>query len=331
MQLTGILGQLKNETEKRMVTEVQGGILNLTGSLKEFAVTITRSYEETIEKTQSKSMSLLDGFRNMAQRAREFANNLRTLRDMGLDPMLFNQLVQAGVEAGGETAQALIEGGSGTILEINSLFQEIDGIGASLGEEVAATLYGAGVDMTNGLLAGIKSQQEELMELARSMGQAFTDEFNSRISIAVEKPVAAAKAASDAAAAAVPDITKIDVAGIAQLNAYLKNASSALGVVKGASTIAGINTKIGVVEQLRDELLMGAKLDLSGIQAGLSSADLIAAAKSSGSQTVTQVYNVNYSGSSNLVTAYQDGVSFAQGLQTAVAANPNLQVEVFGR
>jgi hypothetical protein len=331
LQLTSLFGSIKKNTETVTVTDVKTGMVSISNSMKEFAVSITRSYEETIDNTVSKSEGLLQGFRDMAQRAREFAVNLEKLRSMGLNGALFDQLVRAGVTASGETAQALVDGGQDSLDEINNLFVEINDLGASMGEEVAATLHGSGIDMVDGLLAGIKSKREELLEEARAMGQAFSDEFNSRVSIAIEKPVAAAKAASDAAAAAVPKIEEIDLAGIQKLNAFLANASKSLGVVKGAGTIAGINTKIDVVEQLRDELLMGGKLDLSGIRSGLSSADLIAAAKASGSQVVNQVFNITAPASSSLVGQYQGGVAFAQGLQTAVAANPNLQVEVFGR
>lgn len=275
LQLSQIFNSLKTETEKRTVTETQRGIAKLGDSLREFEVVVTRSYEETIEKVQDKTAGLLDGFRDMAQKSRDFAANLQKLRALGLDPMLFDQLVQAGVIAGGETAQALVDGGEETIAEINGLFQEINQLGADLGEEIATTMYGAGIDLTNGLLEGIKSQQEAMLELARSMAEAFSAEFNSRINIAIEKPVAAAKKIADDAAAAVPKIEDIDIAGLAQLNAYLENAGTALAKVKTDVVKAGISTKIAAVEELKKDILAGAKFDLSGIEKGLTSAELV--------------------------------------------------------
>lgn len=330
LQLTQLFSQLKTETETRTVTEVQRGVAKLGDSLKEFEITVTRSYEETIQGVQSKTTGLLQGFRDMAQRSRDFAENLRKLRELGLDPMLFDQLVRAGVIAGGETAQALVDGGSETITEINGLFTEINQLGADLGEEVAVTMYGAGIDLTNGLLEGIKSQQDELLALARSMAESFSAEFASRISIAIEKAVAAARAAADAAQAAVPNLPDVDIAGLAQLNDYLANAEKALGVVTGTEAIAGIQEKMRAVQGLKDLLLAGEELDLSGIQSGLSTGDLLDAVERA-KGTTTNVYNVSYGGSGNRVTSYADGIAFAEGIAAANASNPNLQIEVFGR
>ena len=328
--LTSLFGKLKTETEKRTVTEVSKGIVELENGLKEFAVTVTKSYEETVDTTQDKSKGLLDGFREMAAKARAFAENLQKLKALGLDPMLFNQLVEAGVEAGGETAQALVDGGSETITEINSLFQEIDGIGKDLGEQVAETLYGAGIDMSMGLLDGIASERENLLALARDMAEAFNAEFTSRVSTAVEKPVQQAKQAAEAAQAAVPAIEDIDIAGLAQLNEYLRNAGEALQKVSSEAVKAGISTKIGVVESLKQDVLAGMRFDLGGITRGLSSADLTAAALATGSPTVNNTYNVTVQSSGSKATAYSEGLAFANGLTAAVESNPNLSTQFTG-
>jgi predicted nucleic acid-binding Zn-ribbon protein len=328
--LTSLFGQLKNETEKRTVTEVTQGIVELSSSLKEFNVTVTREYEETIDTVINKSEGLLDGFRSMAEKARSFADNLRKLQDMGLDPQLFNQLVQAGVEAGGETAQALVDGGSDTITEINSLFGEINALGADLGEEVAATLYGTGIDMANGLLEGIRSKQAELENLAVSMAQAFNDSFAAKVSIAVQAPVAAAEKAYQEAAAAVPKIEDIDLAGLAQLDAFIKNAEKSLDVITNPTTAAGVLFKQDLAEQLYQDVLSGAKLDLSGITSGLSSEAFLEAAKSTGSTTINNTYNVSVDGGASKADAYSTGQAYASGLATFNSANGNVSAAIYG-
>lgn len=295
LQLTTLFGQLKSETEKRTVTEVQKGIAKLGDSLREFEITVTRSYKETVEGVQDKTTGLLQGFRDMAQKSREFAENLRKLEQMGLDPMLFDQLVKAGVIAGGETAQALVDGGKETVEEISDIFAEINTLGADLGEEIAVTMYGAGIDMTNGLLEGIASEQERLLELARTMAEAFSAEFNSRINIAVQKPVDAFEKIADDAGAAVPKLEDIDIAGLAQLNAYLENAGTALAKVKTDVVKAGIETKIAAVEDLKKDILKGARFDLRGIERGLTSAELVGRVEALRTPTpvvVNNTYNI---------------------------------------
>ena len=183
--LVSLLGQIENKTSKITVTEMTEGMVTLNSSLKEFKVTLTRSFEEAEAETVDKTTKLISDFRNIAEKARAFAQNLRTLRDMGLNPMLFNQLVEAGVEAGGETAQALVDGGAETVNEVSALFAEIDSLGAGLGEEVASTMYGAGVDMSNGLIEGLKSQAEAIKNAAESLATGFADAFTAKIDAAV--------------------------------------------------------------------------------------------------------------------------------------------------
>lgn len=331
LQLTTLFGQLKNETEKRTVTEVQRGIAKLGTSLREFEITVTRSYEETIEGVQDKTAGLLQGFRDMAQKSRDFAANLQKLRALGLDPMLFDQLVKAGVVAGGETAQALVDGGSETINEINGLFTEINALGAELGEDIATTMYGAGINVTNGLIAGIAAEQEKLLQQARDMADAFSKEFTSRLNIAIEKPVAAAKSAADAAQAAVPTLPTIDMAGLKTLNDYLANASAALGKVTSEVTKSGIEDKIDVIKALREDVMKGGQFNLSGITKGLSTAELTARAIATGSPTVNNTYNVTVQSTGNKSTAYAEGLAFTDGVAAANAANPSIQFEMFGR
>lgn len=289
MGLTSLFSRLKDETEKRTVTEVTKGVVRLGTSLREFGVTVTRSFEEPVKAIQNKTQALLGEFRTMADKARAFAENLRKLKQLGLDPMLFDELVQAGVIAGGETAQALVDGGSETINEINTLFGEINALGADLGEEVAATMYGTGIDMADGLLNGIRSKQQELEELARSMAEAFNREFRSLFNIQVDIAAAAAsqaaidKANADIAALGprpeLPEVPKLmDNNALAQLDTLIRNANRYAGNIKDQAKQLGALAKLDIYEQLRDAVRAGATVDMSQIRSGMSTAALQAAA-----------------------------------------------------
>lgn len=350
LQLTTLLSAIKTQTEKRTVTEMQSGMMSLTGSMKQFAVSISRSYEETIENTASKSETLLDGFRNMAEKARDFGENLRKLRAMGLDPMLFDQLVQAGVVAGGETAQALVDGGAETITEINGLFQEINAVGASLGEEVASTLYGSGIDMVDGLLAGIRSQQEQLLATARAMGEAFSAQFNSRVSIATgiatapkpkaviaeEEAIKAAEEFESPLEAAAEELVKIEeevakavtanAAALAQIDELIGGAYKALGGKLPSAFVPGIQQKLGAFEALRGDILSGAVQDISGLTKGMSSADVKALLTSTGGETVNNYYVTVEA--NNRLSGSKAGEGIVEALQTFSNQNGNFQVSL---
>jgi hypothetical protein len=135
------------------------------------------------------------GYRAVVERTREFVENLKALRALGLDPMLFNQLVEAGVEAGGETAKALVEGGSDTVNEINSLFKELDTLGAELGENTAQVMYGQGENFVNGIVEGLTAQAGELEISAKSIAEAFTTTFEEVLISGINAAIDAAEAA----------------------------------------------------------------------------------------------------------------------------------------
>ena len=291
LSITNLLDKIETKATTTTVTEIEAGTAKVGTSLRELSFTLTRQYSKVIDEVVDKSQNLVGNFKAMADRARSFGENLRRLRDLGLDPQLFAQLVQAGVEAGGETAQALVDGGAGTISEINSIFAEIDALGKDLGEEVAASLYGAGIEMGDGLLAGIASRQAELENLATAMAKAFNDKFTANVSVAVGKPVEQARQAAEAAQAAVPAISDINLDALAEVNRLIKGASDALNVVKGTTVRAGIELKQDVFEALKRDIMSGTVVDISGIQSGLSSAELIQRA-SAISPTVNNI-NIN--------------------------------------
>jgi len=336
MSLTTLFGQLKDETETRTITEVTRSVVSLAGSLRAFNVVVTRDYEETIQKVQDKTAGLLDGFRNMASKARDFAANLRTLRDMGLDPQLFNQLVQSGVEAGGETAQALVDGGSKTVSEISTIFAEINQLGADLGEEVATTLYGTGIDLVDGLIEGILSEQEKLEAAAYAMAEAFNKAFQSTLATEVGKVTnsrrdqAIADAEEQIRNIAVPEMPKINPA-LQELDKLIAGANAALGKNLSSSVRAGVTGKLGGFEALRQDIKSGSANDLGGITAGLTSAEVQAMAMATGGQTVNNYYNVTAPASTSRVDSYSNGQSFASGLAHFNSANNNVIPVITGR
>jgi hypothetical protein len=164
-------------------------------SLKEFRTALLYNFVEPIAQATSRADELVSGYRAVVERTREFVENLKTLRALGLDPMLFNQLVEAGVEAGGETAKALVEGGSDTVTEVNSLFKELDELGKELGENTAVVMYGQGENFVDGIVAGLEAQAGELEISAKSIAEAFTTTFEQVLIDGINAAIDAAEAA----------------------------------------------------------------------------------------------------------------------------------------
>jgi hypothetical protein len=185
--LTSILSSIEAKTREITITEVTTGTASVGTALKDLQFMLKREYTETITETVNKSEALVNSFRAMAEKAKLFGDNLKKLKEMGLDPQLFSQLVQAGVEAGGETAQALVDGGQETISEISSLFKEIGAVGISVGENVAEDFYLTGETFGSALLDGIRSQQDELEILARTMAESFSNNFDIKVGNATQQ------------------------------------------------------------------------------------------------------------------------------------------------
>ena len=152
--------------------------------------------------------------------------------------------VEAGVEAGGETAQALVDGGDETILEINSLFAEINRLGADLGMDVGQTMYEAGQDLTFGLLEGIQSEQEALYDEMVALAKGLSETFRNNLDIAVEVPVAAAQAALDTATEAVEQAKQVNVGALVQIENIIRAGLKALAGPLSTEFRQGITEKV---------------------------------------------------------------------------------------
>ena len=194
-RLVGILGKVNTEAKGVDVVEFANRTVSAGTSLKEFRTALLYNFVEPIAQATSRADELVAGYRAVVERTREFVENLKTLRALGLDPMLFNQLVEAGVEAGGATAQALVEGGSDTVTEINSLFKELDELGIELGENTAQVMYGQGENFVDGIVAGLEAQAGELEISAKSIAEAFTTTFEQVLIDGINAAIDAAEAA----------------------------------------------------------------------------------------------------------------------------------------
>jgi len=192
--IVNLLRDAQQETQRVDMAKVVQDTVQAGKNMRDFRVTIISEFVEPIEDAASASDLLIDGFQGVVDRTRTFVDNLKALKELGLDPLLFNQLVEAGVEAGGETAQALVDGGSDTVTEVNSLFGELNELGTELGEETAQVMYGQGESFVDGIVEGLDSKLELLESTATTLANAFVTEFSAKLSAGVDAAIAKAEA-----------------------------------------------------------------------------------------------------------------------------------------
>lgn len=193
-RLVGVLQSIQNETDKVDVASVVKKTIQDSKGLREFEVIVTSAVIEPIKEVTSQSQKLVSGYRDIVDRTRAFVQNMKALRALGLDPTLFNELVEAGVDAGGATAVALVEGGADTVNEVNNLFAELNALGEELGEETAQVMYGQGENFVNGIVEGLTDQAEALEEQATALAEAFTTSFEDILIQGIKDAIAKARA-----------------------------------------------------------------------------------------------------------------------------------------
>jgi phosphoglycolate phosphatase-like HAD superfamily hydrolase len=173
--ITEILGKTTSDVTET-ITKMVGGIQVATSKV--------------IKGATGGATDLIASFTETLNKTKEFAKQLKDLRALGLDKNLYQQIVSAGIDAGGATAKAILEGGTGTVSELNSLFAELDAVGGDIAEQSAQVMYGAGIDLVDGLLNGLMSKEQELVNYATKLAETFATAFADKVNFALPMPSA---------------------------------------------------------------------------------------------------------------------------------------------
>jgi hypothetical protein len=173
MGLVGITNLL--ETTSKSVTQTVSTIIN------GIQVATTKTFDVV------ESGGLIDNFQKLVDKTKAFAKNLVDLKKLGLNKQLFAQLVNAGADAGGATAEALVAGGADTIQALNSLYNELALSAGDIAANATDTLYEVGQQVvSNGFIEGLLSQDSELQRAAQTLADAFASTFQTQLQLAVD-------------------------------------------------------------------------------------------------------------------------------------------------
>ena len=169
--LTAIAQKRDELASKRSLAET------LIGDVKN----AVRGFAQITDLVKNETGNLVSNFTDVVAKTKTFATQLKQLRELGLDKNLYKQILDAGIEAGGATAAEIIAGGAGTVGELNNLFTELERVGAAIAEDTALVMYNNGVEVAGGLVAGLMSQEQALVNAATALADAFSRTFNSMI------------------------------------------------------------------------------------------------------------------------------------------------------
>lgn len=166
------LGNITNLVDKK-TAQVSTTITKVIDGI---TVATTRTVEEVIGGS-----TIIDRFKETIENSKKFAEQLNQLRQLGLNSNLFNQIVEAGVEAGSATATEIINGGAAAVAELNTLFSQLDTVGTSVAEQTTAVMFNNGKMVAGGLIEGLLAEEANLAQTAVDLADAFINAFNAKM------------------------------------------------------------------------------------------------------------------------------------------------------
>ncbi|MFG2963589.1 phage tail tape measure protein [Streptomyces sp. NPDC048288] len=173
-QETKVAARLKTATTKlndqikardKLASDVKSGIL----ASADITQQDTGGWPQTAE-------SILAGLKSDTAAAQAFAKNLATLKKKGVRADLISQIAQAGVEQGSSAAAALASADASQIKQINAQQATLVKAAGQAGTTAGDAMYGAGIQASKGLVAGLKAQQKhieaQMLAIAKGMSKA---------------------------------------------------------------------------------------------------------------------------------------------------------------
>jgi hypothetical protein len=153
-------------------------------------VSTVRDYV-SISDLGATSAEITNNFKSIIDKTVAFGKNLLALKKAGLDRNLFAQILGAGLEAGGQTAQAIVEGGDSAITELNGLFKELNLAAEGIAQTSTDVMYAVGEEIiSNGFIQGLMAQDSALVKAAQVLADAFTSTFTTGLSVGMAEQLA---------------------------------------------------------------------------------------------------------------------------------------------
>lgn len=127
--------------------------------------------------------ALLSDLANRAVQVERYATLVQQLKSAGLNKTTIQQLLDAGVEGGLATAEAIAAGGASAIGQINTLTSQIGATGGALGDKMAKTFYGAGLKAAAGIVRGLEKKEKELDRVAERLANSLVKKVKDALGI----------------------------------------------------------------------------------------------------------------------------------------------------
>lgn len=168
------------ESETKQVTT------SLTSIVDGFTVTTKRTVDEVVG-----AKGVIGRLKEVVSKTKAFAGQLTNLKELGLNPNLFKQIVDAGTEVGGQLAKEILDGGDDSVKALNTTFKELQTVTADVAEQTATIMFDAGTEIGSALVNGLLAEEQRLVDAAKTLADAFNTAYRENI-MALEVPNAPA-------------------------------------------------------------------------------------------------------------------------------------------
>lgn len=158
------------------IADAKSNLADLIQTQKDYAASVRDAVVASGDITQVlgedvpvTAANIIAGLQAKSDAVDQYVKSLLDLKNLGLNATTLQQLLDAGVSGGLATAQAIEAGGSAAVQEINDLTASMTAAGSQLGTSMSHTMYDAGIQAAQGLLAGLQSQKKQLQAVAEQM------------------------------------------------------------------------------------------------------------------------------------------------------------------
>lgn len=127
--------------------------------------------------------AILGNSAKQAAQIQDFTNVLDRLRNSGLNETVLNQLIAQGPALGTAYGNAIAEGGSAAISQLNANNQAVTNAANALGASMANSFAIAGQNTAAGFISGLQSQEAAVLDEVENLGKKVTKAFKKALGI----------------------------------------------------------------------------------------------------------------------------------------------------
>uniref|UniRef100_A0AAU7GXF6 Tail length tape measure protein n=1 Tax=Streptomyces phage Kamino TaxID=3158857 RepID=A0AAU7GXF6_9CAUD len=175
-QLNKLLGSWDSINTK--LEAAQKKLADLKTAKSDYAASIAQKIVDAANVTNMEGgfNGIVTSLKMQVEQAKHFADVLAKLKKLGLNQEMFDQLAQAGPEAGMAAAEALANAGKAGVNQVNELEKQLAAAAGKVGKTASDVMYDNGIHMAEGLVKGLEKQanaiENQMIKIADSMVKA---------------------------------------------------------------------------------------------------------------------------------------------------------------